>query len=337
MKRLLPLLCLMALLAACEKDIEFDGAITEPMLVVNAIALPDSALQVEVTESRFFLVSQDTFTTVKNATVALYVNGIFQENCLNQGNGQYLSTYRFKEGDQIRLSVSASGLHTASAEAIIPIRPVIERIDTTITIMDAQPISNNYYYDPQKGSYFGDTTAWNIHYKLTITLTFRDPGKQADYYRLVVKRQWSYYPGDSYEQIWYTKDDIVFGETETDMENLFDGGNYNVYGTFTDDLFDGRSYPLTFGLEEWSYVSHEDYMNGRLHTSNDGTTPEAGRPYIIDLQAITKGYYLYLITSSAYDPYSPFAEPVQIHSNVEHGIGILGAYAGSNLKLSLSF
>src|SRR5574344_2895864 len=140
MKRLLPLLCLMALLAACEKDIEFDGAITEPMLVINAVALPDTTLSVEVTESRFFLVSQDTFTTVKNATVSLFVNGTFKENCAHQANGRYTSNYRPSEGDHIRLSVSAPGLQMVSAETMIPMRPVIERIDTSLSIPEAYPI-----------------------------------------------------------------------------------------------------------------------------------------------------------------------------------------------------
>lgn len=338
MKRLLPLLCLMALLAACEKDIEFDGAITEPMLVINAVALPDTTLSVEVTESRFFLVSQDTFTTVKNATVSLFVNGTFKENCAHQANGRYTSNYRPSEGDHIRLSVSAPGLQMASAETMIPMRPVIERIDTSLSIPEAYPISYNYY-DSQGNSIGGDTTGWNIHYKMTITLTFKDPGGQADYYRLVVKRQRDYYQEGYFENIWYTKDDIVFGETETgaDMEEIIDMGTYNIYGTFTDELFDGRSYPLTFGVEGWLYVSNEDYNSGRMPLDSTKNASEDTEPYIIDLQALDKSYYLYLLTSSAYDPYSPFTEPVQIHTNVEHGIGILAGYAGRNRKLSLSF
>lgn len=337
MKRLLPLLCLMALLAACEKDIEFDGAVTEPMLVLNAVALPDTTLAVDVTESRFFLVSQDTFTTVKNATVALFVNGTFRENCVHQNNGRYISSYRFSEGDHIRLSVSAPGLQTASAETMIPLRPVIERIDTSLSVMEAYPISNNYYYDPQSQSYVGDTSGWNLHYKMTIALTFKDPGGQSDYYRLIVKRQRDYYQEGYYEQVWFSKDDIVFGETETGMEDLFDMGTYNYYGTFTDELFDGRSYPLTFGVDEWLYVSNEDYNSSRMPKDSANTSPEDTEPYIIELQALDKSYYLYLLTSSAYDPYSPFAEPVQIHTNVEHGIGILAGYAGRSRRLSLSF
>jgi hypothetical protein len=336
MKRLLPLFCLMALLAACEKDIEFDGAITEPMLVLNAAALPDSTLTVQVTESRFFLSSQDTFTTIKNATVALFVNGSFLENCPHTGNGFYTSNYRLSEGDLIRLSVAAPGLHPIAAEAMIPYSPVIERIDTSLSITEAYPI-NYGYYDPQDQSYTDDTTGWNIHSKINVTLTFKDKGQQADYYRLVVKRQRNYYQEGFYEQVWFTKDDIVFGETETGMGDIIDMGGYNYYGTFTDELFDGRSYPLTFSLDEWTYVSNEDYTKGRIPKDSTDASPEDTEPYIIELQALEKSYYLYLLTSSAYDPYSPFAEPVQIHTNVEHGIGILGGYAGRSIKLSLTF
>lgn len=336
MKRLLPLFCLMALLAACEKDIEFDGAVTEPMLVLNAVVLPDTTLAVQVTKSRFFLSSQDTFTTIKNATVALFVNGTFLENCSHTGNGLYTSNYRMAEGDHIRLTVAAPGLHTIAAEAIIPYRPVIERIDTSLSITEAYPI-NYGYYDPQTQSYSGDTTGWNIHSRLTVTLTFKDKGQQADYYRLVVKRQRSYYQEGYYEQVYFTKDDIVFGETETGMEDIFDMGGYNYYGTFTDELFDGRSYPLVFSLSEWTYVSNEDYANGGIPKDSTDASSEDDEPYIIELQALNKHYFLYLLTSSAYDTYSLFAEPVQIHTNVEHGIGILGSYAGRSVRLSLTF
>lgn len=336
MKRLLPLLSLLALLAACEKDIEFDGALTEPMLVLNAVAQPDTTLAVQVTESRFFLSSLDTFTTVKNATVALFVNGSFLENCAHSDNGLYVSTYRLAEGDHIRLSVAVPGLHTISAETMIPMRPVIERIDTSLSITEAYPIYYGYY-DPETQSYTGDTTGWNIHSRIKVTLTFKDKDQQADYYRLVVKRQRNYYQEGFYEQVWFTKDDIVFGETETGMGDILDMGSYNYYGTFTDELFDGRSYPLTFSLDEWTYVSNEDYNGGRMPKDSTDASLEDTEPYIIELQALEKSYYLYLLTSSAYDPYSPFAEPVQIHTNVEHGIGILGGYAGRSLKLSLTF
>lgn len=332
MKRLQPLICLLTLLAACEKSIEFDGPVTEPMLVINAVVQSDTTLEVQVTESRFFLVSQNTFNRVRNATVALFVNGSFRENCPHLGDGRYVSSYRFAEGDLIRLSVSSPGFQPVSAETHLPHRPLIERIDTSVTITDAYPTTNGYYDD--RGQFMDlDTVGWTIHSQITVTLTFKDNEHQADYYRLVVKRKRNYGGDTFYEQAMFTKDDIVFGETGTDMEDLIDVGNINYYGTFTDELINGRSYPLTFSVYEWFHISHEDYLNGRL-TNDDGQDDE---PYLVELQALDRNYYLYLVTTSAYDPYNPFAEPVQIHTNVENGIGILGGYAGSSVRIQLSF
>ncbi|MCX6308033.1 MAG: DUF4249 family protein, partial [Bacteroidia bacterium] len=50
------------------------------------------------------------------------------------------------------------------------------------------------------------------------------------------------------------------------------------------------------------------------------------RSLTINLQTISKSYYLYLLSLKALDSSDPFmSEPVQIYTNIYDGFGVLGA------------
>ena len=50
--------------------------------------------------------------------------------------------------------------------------------------------------------------------------------------------------------------------------------------------------------------------------------------YLIEIGEISKDMYKYVISGNKAENEKddPFTEPVQVHSNVENGIGILGSY-----------
>ncbi|MCX6308089.1 MAG: DUF4249 family protein, partial [Bacteroidia bacterium] len=136
---------MLCILLSCETEIPFNGPETKPVLVVNCLACTDSVIQVTVTASRFFLSNETVFKNVTNATVALYVNGIFTENLINNGLGVYQSTFIPAEGDVVKLYVSATGYEPVWAEDGFPWMAAGFQIDSTITKTDTTPLVNGFY------------------------------------------------------------------------------------------------------------------------------------------------------------------------------------------------
>ena len=121
-------------------------------------------------------------------------------------------------------------------------------------------------------------------------------------------------------------EDIVFGNQQTnDIGSLFEfsRNNYN-YDTFSDDLFNGKEYELKFS--SYIVVDQKDY-NGY----DSQYRKEVRSTFNIYLQQISPDYYLYARSSGAAKNLSgnPFVEPIQIHSNIINGIGVLGSYTSS--------
>lgn len=330
MKRLPLLLGLMLLLlAACEKDIEFNGEVTNPLMVINALVPQDSLFEIKITKSRFFMQHEDTFETVKDATVELFVNGALSETMSHAGNGRYISSYKVTEGDLVRLVAQAPHLKTTTAEMNIASAANVVSLDTSVVIQSNWPIED-YNYDEEKNVYTYDTIGWNYTCTIHFKLIFSDPPDMDNFYRLVVYKK-EYYDSIHYyiSPVWYEKSDLVFGENEQNSGGIIDDGDYNAYGTFTDELFEGKNYPLTFSID----VNYSYFLDGNI----------VGYPYrsgpsdiFIDFQTLSKSYYLYLVTSSKYTADDLFAEPVQIHSNVMGGTGIVGNYSNHLIPIKLA-
>ena len=113
----------------------------------------------------------------------------------------------------------------------------------------------------------------------------------------------------------YSSDPVLNWNTVPSEMSDVSPNNYNV---FDDELFNGKSYVLTFDVDMYN-------------TSNVKSLDD----YSVDVQAISKSMYLYYKTLDAQQWYgdSPFSEPVQLHTNVDGGAGIVGGLTSNLLKL----
>jgi len=318
------------LLLSCEKEITFSGKNMEPKLVVNSFITPDSLVVAEITESRFFLNNEDTFRIVEGAEVQLYVDNVFKEQMNDVKYGYYKSVYAPKAGEFIRLVIAKTGFKTVSCETDVKKQAEIISIDSTITLTESLPIT--IYSYPNPNTFVIDTVGYNNSYIIDFALKFKDPAETSDFYRLDVKRQDTLYDGSI---VLYDAEidfsDIVSGKNTSTGANVFDGGNAsNSYNVFSDEIFNGKEYPLKFKYKDYSY----SYTPGK-NTINDGTGRNYRKKLLINLQAISKDYYLYLKSRSASGNDSFFSEPVQIYNNVENGIGILGSYTSKTITIEL--
>jgi hypothetical protein len=306
------------LFASCEKVIEFNGPVTEPLVVVNSFITPDSAVHAQVSLSRFFLSNKDTFDLVNNATVSLLVNGIQKEVLTPTANGWYTGLYHPEIGDSIKLIVQTPGKNAVTCSTTIIPKPNIISVDTTTELTG----ENSPIISVNKITYQIDTIGNAIGRKMKFVLRFNDELSVQNYYRLVVYTKTTSMLG-TVKDYTFAFDDIVSGNVNNQIgpPTSLSSNKFNV---FSDDLFNGKQYPLTFSIA--------DNIN---HYNTGLTLPEPQRQVFINLQSISKSYFLYLQTRASIKSNTFFAEPVQVYSNVNGGIGILGSYTSSIWEINL--
>ena len=314
-------LMLVLIFSSCEKTIDFNGKVPDPQLVMNCIALPDSTITVNLTKSKFFLSSSQDFTTVDNAIVTATINDTLKVNLTNTGNGNYVSGIIPKPNDKVRIDASAPSLESVWAEVNVQPKMTIISIDTTWVKID-----NSYSYPIYNLT--GDSIIGNAYNaEVKIKIKFQDNATEQNYYRLNVSNGLNYRSGYSSYGSGYSGvefDDIVFGNT-TQQGSILDivSGTYGN-NCFTDELINGKEYSLSIK----STTTHNIYLPGK----KAGGDIVSKNELIIDLQQLSKSYYLYIKTKDASMASNPlFSEAVQIYTNIKGGMGILGTYTSSNV------
>jgi len=317
-----------AILTSCETTIDFNGKDTNPLLVVNSIISPDSAIKVHVSESRFFLEDDSKFVNLNNATVKLLINNVEYEQLKPVQNGYYLGTYVPKPGDKLKIIAYSSKYEEVSATTeIIPANPVLS-VDTSTVILEKTALLSYNYNQTTP-----DTIGFTINNQFKINVNFNDPANVQNFYKITLKMK--VWLSDGTTQIgkyYFNSDDVVFGSTSE--SGIFDNTGGNYYHVFSDDLFDGKSYSLKLSSNFYSYL----YFNNTPSKSGNLFEPLTitKNELIVELQSISKSYYLYLKTRDASNTFVDFfSEPIQIFSNIQGGIGIFGSYNSALFKFEV--
>ncbi|MDR0830934.1 MAG: DUF4249 domain-containing protein [Prevotellaceae bacterium] len=331
------------LFSACETIIDFDDTEITPLLVVNSFVMPDSTIIVEVSESKFFLASEYYAKKVTDANVQLFVNDEFVEQIEffraeidttkyvwsefdyfspssdsirpAPHNSVYVSKSKVKSGDKVKIKVSAPNFkESVWGETVVPFPPQILSFDTVST--------QDNYYDQKK---------------LTFSVKFQDNPNEDNYYRIILGkyRKEIYVDDDNvlhidslyrYETSYFDSDDMLFTNNNGIGGDLFAG--YMRYYIFSDELIKDKEYTVKFEMwhnaEYFDYYPNDDWMN-REHYELEAF-------YVVKFQTISKEYYQFLKSANAAaneDITGFFSEPTQIFSNINGGIGVIGAYAES--------
>lgn len=303
---------------SCEKEIEFNGEISEPMVVLNSFISPDSIIYANLTKSKFFLSSKQGFDFVNNADVSVYVNRVFREKLNFTEKGMYRGTFKPLAGDTVRLLVKVTGHDDVESTAIV-------QSPSNILATEAKMVEkyrDEYTID-------GEISALYLAGDCEFNVKISDNANEQNYYRLVVKkRNQSVYNNDTITYEYSVSFSLEgFKSQSGDLIGLIDDGeNRNVQHLITDEMFNGKEIVLKFATE-YAYLEvvpgFEEYYNYK--------NPGASESVIINLQAITKDMYLYLKSKESADEILAgfFTEPVQIYNNISNGIGIFGAYTNN--------
>jgi hypothetical protein len=321
--RKLPLsLALVLLLAACETLVEIDVPPHKPRLALNYRLrnyVPDSSSTyyystmerddpyLVLSKSQHILDNSNQASGVSGARVVLrdaagIVVDSFREKSFSQSNLNvtYHSTTHFmpQPGQEYRLQVSAEGFEPLDVLQKMPL-PV------AVSTADFEPISNPSNGDP------------NSRYGF-LSISFADVPGQANYYYLNATAL------DSLQQPIYN------GQVRAENEE-FVAENPNpvqLFNYFSDSGQDGGV------LSMRSKVAVSDGYS--FNPAGPGQLIKA-RFLRIRLQHLSPELYRFLGSEEAYldSDGNPFAEPVNLYSNVKGGYGIFGTSTASNFIIPI--
>lgn len=103
----------------------------ENVLVLNSLFTNDSVLTVNVSQSADFF-KKESPSFINNAVCKLYVNGNFEQDLFNTGNGNYRSGVIPSYGNSYELKISTQGFKEIIAKSSLPPEPVLVESKTYI-------------------------------------------------------------------------------------------------------------------------------------------------------------------------------------------------------------
>lgn len=310
---ILPLLAALLLATACTKIIEFNGEETEPIPVLTSMPETDSTLYVRLTYSSFFL-ERNIFRAINNADFSVELNGS-EPNALFtlQDSGYYRSSLILHENDTLTLHVSIPGHDKITAGCRVPYRPVISNLTATPDIH----FDTIIYYDHD----YDSTTPVYIYGEIDFSFLLHDRPGNNEYYMLR-----AYSNNSTNEELprfsISVDDNIIFDMNP--VEDYFDIGinpdfSHGEEVFFTDQRINGQNHTIHGNVQVYYQTYHN---NTDIH---------------LEICTLSRDTYLYYITKKSQDENGSIldfiSEPVQIHSNIEGGIGILGPKSITHHKL----
>jgi len=297
MKKLFLLLSISLIYISCEKVIPFEGDVNTPKLVINSVFESDSTFKVHVSSSRSVIDTaslkniEDAIVTIKDG------NGNVIEILNHVVSGFYKGQVLPEENTTYILEVNHPNYANITASDSLPSPITINSVDTT-TIFD--PIN-------------GD--------RLQISMNFDDPENNQNYYLLETYSVNEYLLIKDLDTIEYALDTTKQYMVLTDEVFQNGGSPWREQGLFNDLLFNGQNKTLELEIPYENWSGSEDGYDWSYQTLT----------LRLYLHNISISYYYYRTSLELFQNASgnPFAQPVQVFSNVENGFGI---FAGSQIS-----
>ncbi|MEM6270140.1 MAG: DUF4249 domain-containing protein [Bacteroidota bacterium] len=276
------LLLLCISFVACEKEIPFRSEVQEPKLVINSLFNADSTWAVNVSRSLDVL-NPDDLQTVNDAVVRITDEA---------------------SGDVIPLSFRGNGIY--AADSAQPSANRSYRIDVAapgyadVSARDAIPGAIQIVSV--------ETTLVEVDvnvYELEVEVTFADPPGVPNYYMIDVRAFVTYEFNPGQEETFDYSVNLASTDPNLETEGRFD--DIYDYILLQDQAFDGQNYTLKFAVQDYFPPGVSEQLVYRLSIVSSS-------------QAFFDYRRTYLLYQESRD--NPFAQPVQVFTNVENGFGI---------------
>ena len=304
MKRLILISFILSTIISCEKIITFEGEDIVPKLVINSIFESDSVFKVHVSNSKS-IVGNGSITNIIDASVLIKnTNGNVIDSLTYQNNGFYIGQQYPVQNTTYKLEVNHPNYNSVNSSNEIPDSISINYIDTNTVLTNG--------FD-------------ELEERIELTISFDDPIGIQNFYLVE-----SYITGPfrymyDFDTTWSSYDTTLQVEMILTDEVFQNNGNPKQNsGIFNDLLFNGQTKLLNLEIDK----QNEVYADGKeiiIKTEN----------IKFYLHNISQDYYYYLTSLELYNDRSgnPFAQPVQVFSNIENGFGIFAGAQISKMEL----
>ncbi len=332
MKRIFVLMVTVLSLISCTKIIPVNEDYQDPAIVLNStFDINDEVLSVFVTESQRIYGYHQHYRMVDDADIALFKDGqkvgdfvlgndyiVRPEYDPGYGAKYNLAVGSLDANAKYAISFEHATMGKAFAETSFPSSFTVDSVSFSVEqVMDYDVLIN----------------------VLVANVSFTDQAGEDNYYQLI---DGIYSKGDMHMYFYYDSITGMYVQSEPDSifissysmasncyeqidplikpneDDLF-SYTENQFMVFNDDLIDGKSYTLKVVL---IYGCGEDYLEQMDTTKGEFCSCN------IELRTISKDLYLYYrsVDDFYWNDGSLFAEPVQIYSNVDNGLGIVSGY-----------
>ena len=308
-------------LVACETVVDVDVPNEPTRLVANAFLQADSTVVLELTQSQSILTNSD-IRPVSGAEAVLLEEGravtTLEET---QRAGVYTASFTPTVGRSYTLQVSKVGFEPVEATTFIR-PPVMIREFSFDTVAFRSVVD------------YGDSVVTEVNFEVDeVRISFDDPAADRNYYEISAYR-FEVYARDSFDNqgnyvqtdtirtrvpLSLESDDPALAEGEGDFLASDAAVAYGEVLSFNDDFFNGNNYSFQFD-------------------PNAYYDPNWAEPQLyVVLRTIDEGQYRYFrsVDLQYENDGNPFAEPVQVYSNVENGFGIVSGSSADEVVVNL--
>ncbi len=297
-KKYLSITTIVLIVCSCETVVDVPPPEFTPSLVAHGFFTSDSLWAVKLTKSIGFTEAGSP-DDVDDASVEIWNNEVLIANPTRRDSGLYVATGKPNNpGSTFTLRASSPTAGSVVAHDELP-SPV--RIVRTAEIHTRQPDS---------------LSRRNVY---TVELDLIDDASTDDYYGIALLQvRWRLnrksgaitpLPAGFFQ---FESDDEVLGESPFDILSNEKSIYYEAF--FSDDLINGTTHTISFDLQY------------------DDPSPKAEiivqRAFAVVLLSVSKDFYSYWTTAGdqLFTNQNPFSEPLDVHSNVENGLGIFAGF-----------
>ena len=288
------------LCSSCDIVVDLDIPEHDRVLVVNSILTTDSIINASISHS-VGAFDASSISYVNNATLEVYEDGVL----LGEMNEEVSLSYdSMEELDSIYVYNFNQNPVAGKIYSYEIAHPDYESVRAETTVPAAVKLNVNDVTLLSEQDY-------EKHYR--VRFSFND-GPEESFYRLRLRRN----PN--------AKD--RFAEFESNDASIIssagvqsDGGTfYGDEALFDDEMFNGTEKEISIDFFDYEYEEYEVQ-------------------FILELTSVSESYYTYIRSLIAhYDNQNQFifaGEPIQVFTNIENGLGVLGSMSVDTMLLEL--
>ena len=307
MKNFLYFFILSILFASCDIVVDLDIPEHERVLVVNSILTTDSMINASISHS-VGAFDASSISYVNNATVEVYEDGVLLGEMDEQASLYYnymdeldsTYVYNFNQNPVAGKIYSYEIVHpdyeAVRAETTVPAAVKLNVNDVTLLSVE------NY----------------EKHYR--VRFSFND-APEDNFYRLRLRNPYAYY--DEFDDFESNDASIISSAGVQSDGATF----YGDEALFDDEMFNGTEKEISIDFFEFKSLYYEEQDE------------EYEVQFTLELTSVSESYYTYIRSLRAhYDNQDQFifaGEPVQVFTNIENGLGVLGSMSVDTVLLEL--